>query len=110
MFSSPTAWNRASSPGPPEIVDLFVAVIRFVIERFSFLEQPGHKLQFIQLIVELLDDFRVRCLQTWQSKCEHDYADPSAVIIDYVIADAINRVQITLESWQDLPVCIGEWR
>ncbi|ODN01476.1 RAD50-interacting protein 1 [Orchesella cincta] len=103
MFASPTAWNRAAAPGPAEIVDLFIAVIRFVIERFSYLEQPGHKLQFIQLIVELLDDFRVRCLQTWQSKCEHGYNESSSVIIDYVIADAIDRVQETLESWQDLP-------
>lgn len=106
MFSSPTAWNRASVPGPAEITDLFLAVIRFVVERFSYLEQPGHKLQFIQLIVELLDDFRVRCLQTWQSKCEHDYNEPSVVIVDYIIADAVNRVVETLDAWQELPVSL----
>lgn len=107
MFGSPTAWNRASVPGPAEITDLFLAMIQFVVERFSYLEQPGHQLQFILLITELLDDFRVRCLQTWQSKCEHGSFDhPSAALVDYIIADSVNRVKESLKSWQELPVSL----
>jgi len=106
MFSSASAWNRPVIPGPPEIVDLFCAVIRCVTDRFAHLQQPGHKVQFLMLLVDLLDDFHVRCLHMWQSKTEFEDYLSNDVLIDYIIADTLHHITLTLQEWEDLPVVI----
>jgi hypothetical protein len=105
MFSSPSAWNRPVIPGPPEIVDLFFAVIRCVTDRFAHLQQPGHRVEFLQLLLELLDDFHVRCLQMWQSRTEFEDFLSKDILIDYIIADTLHYAFLTLQEWEDLPVC-----
>jgi len=104
IFASPTKWKRPIMPGPAEIVDLFVAILRCVTDRFAHLQQPGHKLQFLKLLLDLIDDFRIRCLQTWKSSNEFDEVTSEDVLIDYVIADSLIHVQNVVESWEDLPV------
>ncbi|CAG7716726.1 unnamed protein product [Allacma fusca] len=103
IFSSPTAWDRAVESEPAEVVDLFMAVLRFVTDRFAHLQEQSQKVLFLQLLVDMIDDFRVRCLQTWKSRrqIEADYKD--GVLIDYIIADTLHSVQKTIESWEDLP-------
>lgn len=46
-----------------DCVDKFINLLTTITERYCYLPQPGHKLQFLQLQLELLDDFRVRLLQ-----------------------------------------------
>lgn len=43
--------------------DSFITLIQTIMERYEALPQPGHRLQFLELQLELLDDFRVRLLQ-----------------------------------------------
>lgn len=43
--------------------DAFVTLLQTMTDRCEPLTQPGHRLQFLELQLELLDDFRVRLLQ-----------------------------------------------
>lgn len=43
--------------------DTFVTLLQTMTDRYEALPQPGHRLQFLELQLELLDDFRVRLLQ-----------------------------------------------
>ncbi|KAI4456248.1 rad50-interacting protein 1 rint-1 [Holotrichia oblita] len=43
--------------------DNFMTLLQTITERYELLPQPGHRLQFLELQLELLDDFRVRLLQ-----------------------------------------------
>lgn len=43
--------------------DQFVTLLQTITERYEALPSPGHRLQFLELQLELLDDFRVRLLQ-----------------------------------------------
>lgn len=43
--------------------DNFMTLLQTITERYELLTQPGHRLQFLELQLELLDDFRVRLLQ-----------------------------------------------
>jgi len=97
LFSSATAWNRVLTPGPTEIGELFVMMLRFVVDRFAHLRQPGQKIQFVQLLIEILDDFRIRCLQVWKSK-------PAVDNLDFLVAETLGYVHGVLEEWENSPV------
>lgn len=43
--------------------DMFITLLQTITERYESLPQPGHRLQFLDLQLELLDDFRIRLLQ-----------------------------------------------
>lgn len=43
--------------------DSLITLIQMIMERYEALPQPGHRIQFLELQLELLDDFRVRLLQ-----------------------------------------------
>ncbi|KAF7282532.1 hypothetical protein GWI33_002566 [Rhynchophorus ferrugineus] len=43
--------------------DAFITLLQTITSRYEGLPQPGHRLQFLELQLELLDDFRVRLLQ-----------------------------------------------
>lgn len=43
--------------------DAFITLQQTITERYEALPQPGHRLQFLELQLELFDDFRVRLLQ-----------------------------------------------
>lgn len=43
--------------------EVFITLLQTITERYESLPQPGHRLQFLDLQLELLDDFRVRLLQ-----------------------------------------------
>ena len=72
-------------------------MLRFVVDRFAHLRQPGQKIQFVELLVEILDDFRIRCLQVWKSK-------PPVYNLDFLVAETLGYVHGTLDNWEELPV------
>ncbi|KAK7791157.1 hypothetical protein R5R35_013325 [Gryllus longicercus] len=68
MLSSETAWLPLGTPELDELRvtecgESFLSLLLTITERYSSLPQPGHRLQFLDLQLELLDDFRVRMLQ-----------------------------------------------
>lgn len=89
---------------PPEIVDLFVAVIRSLSDRFAHLQKPKHRVAFLYLLKDLLEEFHVRCSQTWKSKSEFEDYLSKDVVVDYIIADALYSITETLQEWEYLPV------
>ncbi|KAF5269578.1 hypothetical protein FQR65_LT05916 [Abscondita terminalis] len=48
--------------------EVFITLLQTITERYESLPQPGHRLQFLDLQLELLDDFRVRLLQLVSSE------------------------------------------
>ncbi|OXA45629.1 RINT1-like protein [Folsomia candida] len=103
MFSSESAWSKPIAAGPPEIVDLFVAVIRSLTDRFAHLQHRAQRLKFLHLLNDLLDEFHVRSLQTWKCKSDINEYLPNDTPIDYVIADALYSIHDTLQEWEYLP-------
>lgn len=43
--------------------DAVITLLQTITDRYESLPQPGHRLQFLELQLELLDDFRVRLVQ-----------------------------------------------
>jgi len=104
MFASPTAWSAPIIPeGAPEIVELFLAVLRSLTDRFAHLQQASQHLLFVKLMNELLEEFHVRCLQQWKSKLDAEANGGTHVVVDYVIADALRCVHDTLQEWEYVP-------
>lgn len=56
------------------------------------------------MLIDMVDDFRYRCLQIWKSRNETVEDFSSTILFDYVMADALWHIQVTLEQWEDLPV------
>lgn len=86
-------------PGPTEVAELFSMMLGFMVDRFAHLCQPGQKIQFVQLLVEILDDFRIRCIQVWHSKGDIDN-------LNVVVAETLGYVHEILKNWEELPVIL----
>lgn len=64
--------------------DAFISLLQTITERYESLPQPGHRLQFLDLQLELLDDFRVRLLQIANAEREN--------IVESKIASIVNTL------------------
>lgn len=102
LLSSETAWSLL---GPSDLDDLkvtesidsFLSLLLAITERYSCLPQPGHRLQFLELQLELLDDWRVRLLQLLRE--EHpDPLKPKARFP--AILNSINYLASVLREWE----------
>ncbi|XP_026317786.1 RAD50-interacting protein 1 [Hyposmocoma kahamanoa] len=47
----------------PRGADWFIALLKTIEERYAVLPQPGHRLQFLELQLELIEEWRVRLTQ-----------------------------------------------
>ncbi|CAH2037618.1 unnamed protein product, partial [Iphiclides podalirius] len=47
----------------PRAADWFVALLKTIEDRYATLPQPGHRLQFLELQLELVEEWRVRLTQ-----------------------------------------------
>lgn len=75
--------------------DAFITLLQTITERYESLSQPGHRLQFLELQLELLDDFRVRLLQLVN-------AEEGGDIIESIIpsiANSIYYIENVLIDW-----------
>jgi hypothetical protein len=103
MLSSDTAWLPLGTPELDELRvtecgESFLTLLLTITERYSSLPQPGHRLQFLGLQLELLDEFRVRLLQLL-----HETSDPlSSRLI--AILNTINYLASVLQEWGGLTV------
>lgn len=71
-----------------------------ITDRYNALPQPGHRLQFLDVQIELLDDFRVRMLQVLREEEQTMPLDGKLPAILNTIG-YFNRV---LTEWSELPV------
>jgi hypothetical protein len=104
MLSSDTAWLPL---GTPELDDLhvtecaesFLTLLLTITERYRSLPQPGHRLQFLELQLELLDDFRVRLLQL----LHEEPPDPLNSHLPAIL-NTISYLASVLQEWGGLTV------
>lgn len=74
--------------------EMFITLLQTITERYESLPQPGHRLQFLDLQLELLDDFRVRLLQLL-----HEENDDDATYRTALIANTAHYVEDVLIDW-----------
>nr|CAH0101935.1 unnamed protein product [Daphnia galeata] len=81
----------------------FLQMLLAITDRYKILPQPGHKLQFLDLQLELLDEFRIRLLQlARQDKFHELFANRSSPNISPIL-NTLTAVINVLEDWTDLP-------
>ncbi|XP_075231080.1 RAD50 interactor 1 [Lycorma delicatula] len=75
MLNSETAWLPFSciegdEMKVTEVGEAFLTLLSTITERYRTLPQPGHRLQFLDVQLELIDDFRVRLIQLLHTEQE----------------------------------------
>lgn len=103
MLSSDTAWFPQGTPELDELRvtecgESFLTLLLTITERYSSLPQPGHRLQFLELQLELLDEFRVRLLQLL-----HETSEPLNPQL-LAILNTISYLALVLQEWGGLTV------
>ncbi|XP_072749487.1 RAD50-interacting protein 1 [Anoplolepis gracilipes] len=99
ILGSSTAWEKLASPDiddmkVTECADAFLTLLTTISDRYKHLPQPGHRLQFLELQLELIDDWRVRLLQLLHENCE----DPLSSLMPHIL-NTLHYVATVLEEW-----------
>ncbi|KMQ98308.1 rad50-interacting protein 1-like protein [Lasius niger] len=99
ILSSNTAWEKLAGPDiddmkVTECADAFLTLLTTISDRYKHLPQPGHRLQFLELQLELIDDWRVRLLQL----LHENYEDPLTSLMPHIL-NSLHYVATVLEEW-----------
>ncbi|XP_029170005.1 RAD50-interacting protein 1 isoform X2 [Nylanderia fulva] len=99
ILSSSTAWEKLANAEiddmkVTECADAFLTLLTTISDRYKHLPQPGHRLQFLELQLELIDDWRVRLLQLLHENCE----DPLTSLMPHIL-NTLHYVATVLEEW-----------
>ncbi|XP_050346271.1 RAD50-interacting protein 1 isoform X2 [Nymphalis io] len=67
QWAEPVAGGAGAAVGAllwvPRGADWFVSLLKTIEERYAILPQPGHRLQFLELQLELIEEWRIRLTQ-----------------------------------------------
>lgn len=77
--------------------DAFITLLKRITERYESLPQPGHRLLFAELQVELLDDFRIRFIQLANAE-EGDVIESKIP----AIANSLHYIENVLSDWGNM--------
>ncbi|KAL0278155.1 UNVERIFIED_CONTAM: hypothetical protein PYX00_000058 [Menopon gallinae] len=77
-----------------ECAESFLALLSTITERYETLPQPGHRLQFLQLQLDIIDDFRIRLLQ----KLKEEELNPLYSKFPNII-NTVNYIRNVLQEW-----------
>ncbi|XP_072036444.1 RAD50-interacting protein 1-like isoform X2 [Amphiura filiformis] len=80
----------------PECVESFMTLILVITERYRCLPSPTHHLRFLELQLDLLDDFRVRLLQLIKLESGNPLAGRYAAILN-----GANYIIGVLQEWSE---------
>ncbi|KAI4491012.1 hypothetical protein M0802_010515 [Mischocyttarus mexicanus] len=99
ILISNTAWEILLGPDTndmkeTECASAFLTLLTTISDRYKHLPQPGHRLQFLELQLELIDDWRVRLLQLLHEDC----VDPLASLMPCIL-NTLHYVANVLEEW-----------
>ncbi|XP_076248930.1 RAD50 interactor 1 isoform X2 [Calliopsis andreniformis] len=99
ILNSNTAWEKLSTSDSDDLkvtecADAFLALLTTISDRYKHLPQPGHRLQFLELQLELIDDWRIRLLQLLHENSE----DPLTSQIPSIL-NTLHYVATVLEEW-----------
>lgn len=93
------AWESELGDGlVPKVAESFLAVLLSVTERYKFLSAGQHRLQFLELQLQLLEDFRLRLVQLLRS--EQD--EPLQSNLCPILCTVYHLVQV-LSNWGETP-------
>nr|CAG4641615.1 EOG090X04F1 [Eurycercus lamellatus] len=111
LLSSDRAWVSSGGDGTEVDDDVrltecgegFLQMVLAITDRYKILPQPGHKLQFVDLQLELLDEFRIRLLQlARQDKFQELFVSKTSPNISPIL-NTVSAVVNVLDDWTDLP-------
>jgi len=93
------AWEAELGEGlVPRAAESFLAVLLSVTERYKFLTNSQNRLQFLELQLQLLEDFRLRLVQLGRSEQE----DPLQSNLCPILCTVHHLVQV-LTNWGETP-------
>jgi len=73
-------------------------------DRYRSLPSTDHRLQFAQLQLELLEDFRVRLLQVRKEMLDNEMMIPITSQMCSIL-NTVSYIDGVLQQWNNLPVC-----
>ena len=79
-------------PGTNELISL-------ISERYKPLPSAAHRVRFVDLQLELLDDYRIRLLQI-----RHEASQDPLSSVFLAILNTVNYIAEVLHEWKDLDV------
>ncbi|KAB7496371.1 RAD50-interacting protein 1 [Armadillidium nasatum] len=98
FVASPYSWQSEDPGGICHCGEQLILLLQGITDRYKGLFQPGHRLQFLDLQLELLDDFRVRILQLAKSELSDPFNS------NYIpILNTVHYMVNTIGDWADLP-------
>ncbi|XP_022095559.1 RAD50-interacting protein 1-like isoform X2 [Acanthaster planci] len=80
----------------PECVESFMTLMLVITERYKVLPSPTHHLRFLELQLDLLDDFRVRLLQVMKQESADPLAGRHSAILN-----GVNYIMDILKEWSE---------
>ncbi|KAM3964419.1 RAD50 interactor 1 [Aphomia sociella] len=108
QWCEPVAAGVSSAVGTvlwvPRGADWFISLLKTIEDRYAVLPQPGHRLQFLELQLELLEEWRVRLTQLLSAAADALgvdsllTADATPLALTAVI-NAAHHTRIVLLQW-----------
>nr|XP_006814775.1 PREDICTED: RAD50-interacting protein 1-like [Saccoglossus kowalevskii] len=80
----------------PECAENFMTLLLVITDRYKNLPYPVHRLRFLELQLELLDDFRIRLLQVMKEESKVPLEPNFSAILN-----ALNYVMVVLQEWSE---------
>jgi hypothetical protein len=104
MLSSDTAWLSTSDVEfdgatvlyVTEVAEKFAKTLLAMTDRYNILPQREHRFQFLDLQLELLEDFRIRMLQM-----KNEFEDQPLGESFCGVLNTVHYVTLILEDWED---------
>ncbi|XP_037073553.1 RAD50-interacting protein 1-like [Pollicipes pollicipes] len=100
LLASETAWAVQGDPdaGVTEVADGMLTMLQAMTERYRQLPQPGQRLQFLDLQLELLDDLRVRLLQLLRNEKHQPISGRCCALLN-----TAHHLRQALAEWGEQP-------
>lgn len=103
ILTADSAWifidpNNLEDLKIPKCADQFIRLLDAIRERYCNLPQPGHQLQFLNLQLELIENFRRRLVQLHNSSTD--------ILSTPMALNTINYLSSVLREWGENVVCV----
>ncbi|KAK4308919.1 hypothetical protein Pmani_019414 [Petrolisthes manimaculis] len=97
VLSGADAWGEGEGGEAAHCGQQLLLLLQGITDRYKRLPQPGHRLQFLELQLDLIDDFRVRVLQVMKSEKRDPLTSHYPAILN-----TVHHIAATLRDWADL--------
>ncbi|XP_061418977.1 RAD50-interacting protein 1 [Lethenteron reissneri] len=103
MLSSEAAWScqyqdvgELEEAHVPDCAEMFMTLLQVITDRYKWLPQMWHKLKFLELQMDLLDDFRIRLTQVMKEEAHSPLGTRYCAVLN-----AAAYVTSVLSDWSD---------